>query len=262
MGPNHKVVVLALGNLVALAEEFGQLALHVSNRIGRLGLHEKGAELGVAREPFHHTGVRHQNHVVLILAETAGALCDQPAHDGERGVLDADDLADRIDVFTEDRLGRGAADQADLVGIADVRLGEVISAAQRPGAGRQVFRADAGHLHETVLVAGRDLDRGAGFRADRRDAEGFFADGLVVRRGQVGGHAETAAHSATGHVAGDHRQEVLAHAGNAFVHLRLRPGAHAHPHDHGGDADNDAEHGEERPENIPAQGTKGDFENG
>ena len=143
---------------MTLAEEFPQLALHIRDGIGRLRLDEKRAELGVAREPLHHAGVGHQDHIILVLSEAAGAFGLQPADDGEWGALDPNELADRIDVLTKQRIGRGAANQTNLAGIAHVRFGKIGAAAQRPGSGGQVFRADAGHLHKTVLVAHGDLD--------------------------------------------------------------------------------------------------------
>ena len=99
LSPNHKVVVLAFVDLVALAEEFGYLGLHVADGAGRFSLHEYRAELGVTREPFHNAGVGHQDNIILILPEAAGTLRFKPADNRERGALDADDLADGVHVF-------------------------------------------------------------------------------------------------------------------------------------------------------------------
>ena len=69
--------------------------------------------------------------VVLIVALRAEPFWRQNADNGERHVLDAQDLTDGIVVAKDLRRG-GLADDADLVGAAHVLLGEM--ARHSPGA--------------------------------------------------------------------------------------------------------------------------------
>jgi hypothetical protein len=59
-------------------------------------------------------------------------------------------------------------------------------------------------------------------------------------------------------LARDHRQQRGAERGDALVDRLLRSGAQRHHRDHGGDADHDAEHGQERAQLVGAQRLEGD----
>ena len=67
-----------------------------------------------AAQLLHHRRIRHVNQVVLVLAHAGLALARHHADDGEWLVVDANNLADRIDVGAEELFVDHGAEHGDL----------------------------------------------------------------------------------------------------------------------------------------------------
>ena len=102
------------------------------------------------------------------------------------------------------------------------------------------------------------LLRTSGLTADH--AGHFLSHGQGVLDRQRAGAAKTGADAAAVDAAGEDQDDVLAEGGDAGLDLGLGAVADADHGDDRADADDDAQHGQRRPQLVPAQRAEGDFE--
>src|SRR6185312_9641703 len=120
-----EVVTLARADAVPGVEEIADLLLDAVGDFLGGGGDGDVLQPGLAAELFLQGGVGDVDVVVLVLAEAGLALGQQGADDGEGQVLDADGAADRIAAVREEVEIDGGAEDADVVGLGDVPVGEV-----------------------------------------------------------------------------------------------------------------------------------------
>ena len=227
--------------------------------VGWIDLHHDHSNVALAREATLHRLDRHQDHVVLVVAEAALSARDERADHLAGQVAQADPLPERILVAKQVAL-HGRADHAH--GLARLLLGRRERAAGRRGPllGREIIR-------------GRAVDRGGPVRrvahgepgrlrhGDRRDdARDLVADGSDVVHLEVGRRRTAAA--ATKSLSRTNLEQVRAEPGDLLAHCRRRALAERHHGDDRGDADDDAEHGQERPQQVAADLAQGKHDGG
>src|SRR5262245_7616632 len=118
---------------MTLAEQFRNGLLHVRDSVCGCGLDDKRAKGSAAGQTFHRAGVGDQDDIVLIVAHTADALGRKRTYDSERSALDPDDLPDRITI-AEQCEGGCFADEANLIGVANIHVGKLSAGSESPGA--------------------------------------------------------------------------------------------------------------------------------
>ena len=156
--------------------------------------------------------------------------------------------------------GGGLADERDLVGAAHVLLGEVARRWPAARSGCRVIGAHAQDLGVEVLVAGGDLRGGAHFRADAGDAADFAPDGIVVfLRSSVPALPKPMLKPPRLTLPDRTRITFWPKAGDLGLDLGLGAVADADHGDDRADADDDAEHGQQRAQEVPAQRAQGDL---
>src|SRR5436190_5120200 len=74
LAPDGKILLFIGCNLVGLAQYGNDLIGDVTHHVRSGSSGAEGSELGIAGQAFHNAGVRHDDDVVLILAEGIGAL--------------------------------------------------------------------------------------------------------------------------------------------------------------------------------------------
>ena len=111
----------------------------------------------------------------------------------------------------------------------------------------------AGGAGEPVLVAVDDLNAGSGDGGNGDDVGNVLQDGLGVVGGECFIGAIAHAHAAGIHAAGENHDHVVAERLNLLLHLRAGSLADGYRADHRAHADDDAEHGEDRPQLVAGQ---------
>ena len=209
--------------------------------------------VAVAGDAALEGGERHHHDIVLILAEAGRALGLQHADDLAGGAADADQRAGGV-AGAEELGAHRLAEQADAAAAAVLRIGE--GAAQRhvPVAGDEIFRLGAGDLNREIVGAEHDAH---GLLRGRRDGayilelRGKPLDIFIVElfRGEAG---DAAAHRP----GGLHDQQIAAQLGDVLLYLLGGARADGDHRDHGGDADDDAEQGQEGAQRVAAHRAK------
>ena len=240
-----EVVFLVARQAMALAQECRDLFLHLVDLLRVRRLQADGLHVGDAHHALLGRRQRDVDDIVLVLAEAGTSLRCQDADDLERLVLDANVLADRV-LRAEQVLRDRRADDSHARALRHVVLADERAVADSQRADLHEFRRHARDGRIPVLVAVDDLVRGA-------DCRGHVADILDLRRNGLGvivlerlHRAGRTARAAAVRGARHDRDGVGAEA------LEVRGDARAHAHangderDDGGDADDDAEHRQER----------------
>ena len=159
-------------------------SLHRRCLVGAVDRNINRRDVLIAGDAALHRLQRHEDDVVLILAEAGIALRRQDADDGTGNLANADSGADRISAL-EKRGGGGGAEDADGAAGADLAVGEGTPAGDGPIAGDEVAVVGAGHLLRVIEVA---VDGGEIARHDRRgdgDALHLGPDGVDVLDGEI-----------------------------------------------------------------------------
>ena len=115
------------------------------------------------------------------------------------------------------------------------------------------------HLRVPVQAVGENLRAVAHFGADGQHIR-QLGNRLGVLHRQRRRAAPAAAHAAAGEIAGKNRDHIFAQAGDLVLDLFGGAGREAHRADHRADADDDAEHRQQRTHLVPAQRAPGDLE--
>ena len=226
---------------MALAEERRGLLLHAAE-VGLVGLDVDLVEGGEAEELLHRGGVGHDDLVVGVEPALV-ALGLEDADDQEVDALHLDRLAEGVFVAEEVLHGRrpedGDAGHAERFALGERAASLDLEAADAEVGGRGPDDAAAG-----VLVVVLHLGAASDEWGDALEAWHALEDGLGVLEGEgllaAGGHAAEAA------LAGAHDEQVGAHRRHAVHDLAAGACGQGEHGDDGADADDDAEHGEER----------------
>ena len=233
---------------VALAQQVADLPLDFAHVRFLADLDENGADGallgGVAPQyPVAGGGDRHQDHVVLVLAQQALALAAEGADHHERHLADADHLPERVAIAEQVAYHR-FAEQRDLGRAGEIRRVETLAGGDHPIAHLEMLGRDPVEHCRPVVVARHHLAGAAQLGSSCLHFLDLALDGVGVVLRQRVARARAHARSARGHRAGKQHDQVRAERLDLFLHTRL--GARAHPDhgDHGGNADDDAEHGE------------------
>ena len=190
----------------------------------------------------------HDDDVVLVGAEAGGALGLEHADDLAGDLLQPDGGTERIAVAEQRRLG-GVAENAGGGARLQLRIGEFAPLDHRPVARIEEAVVGAGDAHGVVEVAVDRRHLGAGGR--RHDAHALHLGGDRLDVTQAEALRRRAGHVRPRPAAGGaHHQQVRTELGNAAGDLRRGALAERHHDDDRGDADDDAEHGEERAQRI------------
>ncbi len=128
----HGEIIIAPGpDAMPLAQKGDDLLLHSGFHVGIGGLGHVGANLGIAREPFHGGRIGDNEDIVLILTKEIEPFRLEQADDFEWDILHADDLPNRIGI-AKDLTGGRRPDDRNLVGGADILFAEGRAASERP----------------------------------------------------------------------------------------------------------------------------------
>jgi hypothetical protein len=115
------------------------------------------------------------------------------------------------------------------------------------------------HLRVPVQAVGQHLFAVAHFGADGDDIRQLCNRlGIFLRQRRRA--APAAAHPAAGEIAGKNGDHIFAQAGDLILNLFGGAGGEADRADDGADADDDAEHRQQRTHFVAAQRASGDFE--
>src|SRR3990172_8057271 len=248
---------------MALAQEVADLLLGLLHITALLDLDRDrpdGAGVGLAHSQnlLLGGGEGDQDRIVLVLAPRVLALPVEDADDGEGDLADPDDLAERIGIG-EEVLDHRLAQQGHLGGPINVLLGEGLARHHRPLPRLEVLRCDPLEDGGPVEVAIDDLTAAAHGRRGRLDVRDLTHDGpgVFLGDGELGAVAQ--AHAARRRGPGEHDDEVGAEALDLLGHAGLGAGADRDHGDHRPHADDDAEHGEGRPQGVDPQGPQRDL---
>src|SRR5262245_4373536 len=123
--------------MAALAQQLGHVAHKFGHSAGRIAGDPDHSDAGIADDAALHGTKRHDDDVVLVLAEGGLALELQYADDLAGGVADADFGSQRI-LRAEERGFYCPADDTDGAAAADLAFGEFAAFGDRPVADRKV----------------------------------------------------------------------------------------------------------------------------
>ncbi len=214
-------------------------------------------EVGDGEHPFLDGGVGGEDEVVLVHAHGVVAFGGQYAHDLERDFPEPYHLSDGVFAIGEKVVHDGFSDHAYFGGVKDVFFGEHFPFADRVFADVQivgVHPVDGGGVvvcPEYRLPAAVDGGGASG------DVTGFADDGVVVLQFEAFHFRRIQAHSAAAVGTGVYHDHVGAHFGNLCPYApfgTLPDGEHG---DDGCHSDDNAEHGEESPHFVVAEGADG-----
>ncbi|ESX92842.1 hypothetical protein X754_19150 [Mesorhizobium sp. LNJC403B00] len=213
-------------------------------------------DVAVAGDAALIGGKRHQDDIVLVLAEAGIALGFEQADDLARGAVDADDLALGF-AGAEELLAHRFADQAHAGAGACFRIRERAARHQLPVAGVEIGAVGAGDARGQALGAENDADlflrrRRNGARPGQMCDEGGYI--LVGQRPYR--LVEPAWSAAACRAAGTDDEQVRAELGDVRLDLGRGARADGQHGDDGGDTDDDAEQRQERAQHIAADGAQ------
>ena len=147
--------------------------------------------------------------------------------------------------------GNGGADQGDSIARRVIGVREIVARLQRIVVDRHVLRHGADHADVQVLAPVLDLEVARELRDDRLERRDVFVHhGVVVVDLEADAHIARHARPAAEHLSGVDAEEVGAQRLDLVRHRFLGTGAQRHHGYHRGDADDDAEHREQRAELV------------
>ncbi len=249
-----EVVVVAFGEFAALAQQLRQAGLQSRTVAAVAHRHQQRGHLEAAGDAALQRAQRHHHRVVLV-AHAALALGGQDADDGAREFAHAQ-------LFAEAGLASGAVEDFAPYRFADDAHGgtgallvrfEDAAAGELPVAGVEPRVAATDDAGGPVAAVGHHGDAGAAFGRDGRDAADLRRDGLGIAFLELRHACATAAAAARPRaLAWPHHQQVGAEAGNLRLD-RLGGAVTERDHrDHRADADDDAQNGEKRAQQVAA----------
>ncbi len=257
-------IVGARPDPVPLPEHFGHLALDVVHHPALGDGHENdahgvGTRSGAAEHAAARGFERDHDDVVLVGSHRTLALLEQRPHDDERHVLDAHGLSERVRGAEE--LRRDArSEQGDLAAAAYLLGLEVPALVDLPAPRHEVLVVDALDGRGPVGVADDHLGHpphGGRGGDDLRDL-GLERPGVGDRQPRLA--AARRADAAPAARPGHHHEQVAAERTDLAVDLGLGAGADGDHGDHRGHSDDDAEHRQDAPHQVDAQGLQGNAE--
>ena len=198
---------------------------------------------------------RRDDHVVLISAPHVRALGPENADDFAGDRAQPKVFVQRV-LVREELLHHGLPDQAHLVGVADVAVGERLAFGQvGPVLDIEVRRRRAGDSrgHPVAVAVDDLLAFGVHDRAGVGDCVAVREDRLAIRRLQGHRAARPRRDAAGDGLAWVDDDGVGAHAGDGFLDRRRRAVPDLHHRDHRRHADDDAQTGEDRPHDVAAK---------
>ena len=252
-----EVVLLAGLDVVPLAQERLYLALHLRDLRRFADLQVDHLDVRDAEESLllRHQG--HDDHVVLVLSHGRLPLAGKHANDLERLVVDADVLPDRV-LAAEEVRGDGRTDDGDALTLVVVGLRDEGADRQRERANRHVLGRHAHDDGVPVLIAVDDL---IGALHDGRNVVDVL-DLLLDRYGIVVFErlARSCRTANTTRVRRARRDDehVAAETRHRVLNVALDPHADGDHGDNGGDANDDAEHGEDGAHFVRKEFMQGD----
>ena len=189
---------------------------------------------------------RHDDDVVLVRAEARLSFGLEQADHLARDVLDTDALPNRIGA-PEQFVAHGLADDADRPTGTHLAVEEGAAGRQHPVLGDEVGVVGAGH--DRVAAFG-PIDHRHRLLGDRR--HGTHAAELAAHGLDVAGveRLGVRAGAPRSELSGGDEQEIAAELREVGAHLGGSAVADRHHGDDGADADDDAQHGEERPQGV------------
>ena len=202
-----------------------------------------------------HRVHRRDHDVVLVVAEAALSLGGEQPDDGERNLAEAHPFAHRRGL-AEEFARHGLAEQSDLGARTRVALAEGLARHHLPVAHREVVRRDSEHLSRPVARAGDGLGAGPHHRRDPSQQRRVGGQALGVVESQRGRRSGAALHAAELRRARHHGEHVATEAGDLALDALLRASPDRDHHDDRGDADDDAQGGEETAQAIAADRTE------
>ena len=170
------------------------------------------------------------------------------ADDLERDPADLKRLVDHRRRIAVEHLRHGGAEHHVALARVVVAGGEHPAVGHRVVLDLHVVRRGADDVHIAVLVAVLDLKRLLHLGDDGLEQVRVAEQGLVVVGAEDGAVGD--ANAAERRLAGHDAEDVGAERGDAVVDRLLRAGAERHHGDDRADADDDAQHGEHRPERV------------
>ena len=232
--PHREVPVLPGADPVPPVQELLDLGLGggeglVAHRPDREVPHLAGKPAG--EEAFLGGGDGHHQGVVLVVAPRGGPLAGQQAHHHHGHLVDPHGLAHRV-LVPEEVLRHGLPQQGHLGGAAHIRVRQVPPRRQGPLPHLQEVLRGPHRGGGPVLVAHHQLGGALHPGSHRLHGGALPQDGLRVPQGEAGRRPGTGAQPPAGDGAGDHHQQVAAHAGDLLRHPSVRPGAHGEHGDH------------------------------
>src|SRR5436309_1397004 len=233
---NAEVVVDAVGETMALAQELRHVPLRRRHGLCRCGLgdHEAHAALELTAEELPlGGGDRDQDGVILVPAVQALPLGSEGAHHNVWALADPDGLPDRI-LVAEQVLHHGLPEQGDLRCRTHVRIVERQSRGQTPVAHVEEAWRGAQHVGPPVVRPVDDLGSAGQDRHHRADG-GHLFQGVRIPEGQGGDVARTEPHATGGGGTREDDEQVAAHGDDGPVHQVPGPlpdGEHHDDRDH------------------------------
>ena len=204
-------------------------------------------ELLAAEQPLLGSAQRDERHVVGTAVAEAPADALKHADDLERLTVDRQPGSDKGADFGFEILWNVGTQYDHPAPRLVLPFREEASGCQIVAEHVVVVGRRAGHPDVGVVVAELELAAALDFRHDRIDVGRVGREGECVvdfERGLIPGHAPC---QEAGRV---DRQDVGAQRSDLLVDPLLRAGAGRKHRDHGADADDDAEHRENRPEQV------------
>ena len=252
-----EVILLAIQDVVTLAQQRFDLALYLDDLRGLADLQVDHLDVRDAEKTLLLRHQRNDDHIVLILAHGGLSLAREDADDLERLIVDANVLADGI-LTAEEIPSDGRADDGDALALVVVRLRDEGADRQRERADRHILGRHAHDNGIPVLIA---VDNLIGALHDGRNVVDvldllFDRDGVVVLQRLA--RSCRAANAARVRRAGRDDEHVAAEARHRVLDVALDAHADGDHRNDGGDADDDAEHGEDGAQFVRKELMQGD----
>jgi len=242
---DREIIVFAGGDMAPLAQQLGHFALHARGRYAVAGRNLDARDVLIAGDATPEGTHRHQHHVVLVHAGRGLALGEHETDHAARDLANPHAVTQRI-AAAKQLLAHGLAEQADGATGAHLAWVKTASGGEFPGPDLEVAVVDAIDRGQPALIAGDGRERPRGTRRDFRDTAQFARDGFGVGEAKLRGFGALHADALTG----PHDEEVRAQARDIGRHARCRALADGDHGDDRGDADDDAEHGQGRAQQI------------
>ena len=252
-----EVVLLAIQDVVTLAQQRFDLALYLDDLRSLADLQLDHLDVRDAEKALLLRHQRHDDHIVLILAHGGLSLARENTDDLERLIVDANVLADGV-LAAEEIPSDGRADDGDALALVVVRLRDEGADGQRERTDRHVLGRHAHDNGIPVLIA---VDNLIGALHDGRNVVDvldllFDRDGVVVLQRLA--RSCRAANAARVRRAGRDDEHVAAEARHRVLDVALDAHADGDHRNDGGDADDDAEHGEDGAQFVRKELMQGD----